>query len=90
MSGTINRVFSDIGIGSLKKVSSQTTHGTPGTQTTHAHGLTDIAGNAIAPTIAIPVMTADFASGVAVEAIDATNVTCTSTTASVTFDLYVG
>lgn len=83
----------------LTVLASQTTSGTGGTRTNHAHGLTDGAGNAITPAFAIPVVTAtdqDHATTglsaypVAVVAIDATNVTVRCQGTSITFTLLIG
>ena len=83
----------------LRVVASQTTSATGGTQSTHAHGLTNKAGVAITPAFAIPVVTATAvdhastglsASPVAVVSIGAVNVTVRCQDTSVTFTLLVG
>lgn len=80
----------------LVKVEDQTSHGTGGTRSEHAHGLTDWAGNAVTPDVAIPVIRATDADGglsatsVHVVSMDSTNVTVRASANSVNFDLYVG
>lgn len=79
----------------LVKIADQTTNGTGGTRSEHAHGLTDWAGNAVTPEIAIAVPQAADADGsfsaasVHIVSIDDTNVTVRASEASVDFDLYV-
>lgn len=97
MPGRTNLDGLAINAGALKKIAAQTTSGTAGTRSTHAHGLTSFAGQALVPNVAIPVPTQPNADGalasapvVYVVAIDATNVTVRSNVASATFDLYVG
>ena len=83
----------------LRKLASNTSSATGGTRTNVTHGLTDHAGAALTPSIAIPVVTAtdvDHATTglsaypVAVVAITTTVVTVRCQGTSITFDLYVG
>lgn len=84
------------GASPLTVVATQTTHATPGTRSTHAHGLTDNRGNAVTPTIIIPVATGADADGaitpgdIVVVKADDTNVTVRCSVASQTFTLLVG
>jgi enterochelin esterase-like enzyme len=84
--------------GPFKKIASQTTHATAGTRKNIAHGLTDFAGNAITPTVIIPVVTATAADTAMTSAdlkqvfivtADSTNVVVRGNEVSIPFDLYV-
>lgn len=78
----------------LVAVTGQTAHATPGTATTHTHGLKDIVGNDVVPDIVLiqPRLDAAGASipAFAVTAVTATTVSVCSDTASAEFDLFVG
>lgn len=91
------RAWDQPGLASLRAITGNTTSGTPNTVTDVAHGLTDVSGNAIVPTIAFTQnIAADdnndnaFDESVHVTAIDDTNVSVKCGVASVTFTLYVG
>lgn len=93
---TLLDALAENGALALRKVSGLTSNGTAGTRSAHAHGLRDHTGGALAPSIAIPVVTAADADGALAEAtvrvvkMDGTNVTVRATAISVPFDLYVG
>lgn len=80
----------------LRAITGLTSSATAGTRTTVAHGLTDFAGRAVAPTVAIPVVTAADADGaiaaasVFVVGMTSTTVTVRASAASVPYTLYVG
>jgi hypothetical protein len=84
------------GASALHKVSAQTGNAVAGTRKSIAHGLKDHAGNAVVPTIAIPVLSAPDADGalaaadVRIVSMDATNVVVRCSVANQPFDLYVG